>query len=150
MEIKLYNNHSDNDEVHKKIYDVGTYQCELHEDCTITAPKIILTMSDGVINANYCYIAKFNRYYFIREATIQNGTKVVLQLQCDVLTSFWDRFRDSKVIAKRSYSAKNKEIPDPLVVYKNKPMIKRFRSDTNAEFRPSSTGGCYILTIGGK
>lgn len=148
MEIKFYNNISDNDDVKKSITHIATFDCDIYNDCSIYSPSIIVPMSDALINANYCRIEKFKRYYYITNQTIYSGDLVKIDLRCDVLMSFWNSFSKSKCIAKRSSSHQNPNIPDECDVYK--PQSKFIRRKDRTSFTPTSTGGCYILTLGGK
>lgn len=148
IEVKFYNNQSENAEVKKIISHIETFNCEIYEDCSIQTPTIIVPMSDSLTWANYCYIEKFHRFYYIVSSTIYDGNLVRISLKCDVLMSFWNSFSKSKCIAKRSSSSFNTSIPDNFEVFSPQPEIKRTK-DTN-KFQPTSSGGCYILTIGGK
>lgn len=152
MIVRLFNNYSDNNEVHKSISILREMDCNIYEECSIQTPTIIIDIEQNnpnvVLNANYCYIPFWNRYYYITDSSIYNGNLVRLSLKVDVLMSFWNDFANSPCIAKRSTSHPNPHIPDTYEVYKNQSVFKR-RKDTN-KFTPTSTGGCYILTIGGK
>lgn len=148
MNVVLYNNSSSNNTVHKRLSQIGTVDCDVYEDCSISSPTLRLSMTDAMISANYCYIAKFGRYYYITDKTIIDGSILIVSTHVDVLMSHWSSFSTSPCIAKRSSSHPNINIPDEYNVYKSQSKFIR-RKDSN-KFNPSSTGGCYILTLGGK
>lgn len=148
MIVNFYNNSSDKADVHKSISHIIDFDCDVFNDCSIQNPQLIVPMSDALINANYCYIAKFKRYYYIVDSTIYNGDMLRVILKSDVLMSFWKVCSGSRVIAKRSQSHPNPNIPDNYDVYKSQSKFVR-RKDTN-KFTPTANGGCYILTLGGK
>lgn len=147
MQINVYNNKSDNEEVHKNISSLGTYDCAIFGDMSIISPRLLITMSDNIISANYLYIPKFNRYYYITDKTIYDGNEVVLDCKCDVLMSFWDDFKGSLVIAERSSSNYDKYIPDNMIPFSTK-MDYEVRK-LPFTFSPTESGMHYVLTLGG-
>ena len=63
--------------------------CVLLDDTSIMNPtfKIFRDDSDNIINFNYCYVPKFNRYYFITDLrSYQNFWYVTCE--CDVLATY--------------------------------------------------------------
>lgn len=147
MQVKFYNNSSDNDEVKKNISLLHTKDCKLYEDCTIQNPRLIVNMDDNIINANYVYIAKFKRYYYITKTTIKDGTIAIVDCKVDVLMSFWDSFKNSQCIALRSSSNYNNMIGDNEIV--KLPTAKYVYRKLPTKFVPEDTGNNYVLTIGG-
>lgn len=144
MNVVFYNNSSDNNVVHKNITQIKSYECELHRECMVQNPTLLVPMEDALLSANYCYIAKFNRYYYISGISIYSGNLTAISLKVDVLMSFWDNFKDSPCQAKRSYSHFNKNMEDETRTYNPQPDYE-FRRISNMEFRPNREG-TYVLT----
>lgn len=64
-----------------------TYSCTMIDDTSLMNPVFKLSIAANPIGNNYCYVADFNRYYFIREInTYQNFWHI--SCECDVLASF--------------------------------------------------------------
>ena len=145
--VTLYQNHSDPNVVYKNISSLGSVNCELTAGCTIDNPVLILDMKSNIKNFNYMYIPEFGRYYHC-VATILNGNQMQVSGYTDVLMSFWNNFRNSQCIAQRSTSHQNPEIEDEMMPFKGQPRFIYRRSAF--AFEPSASGGCYILTVGGK
>ena len=147
VSVKLYQNHSDPNVVYKNISLIQTSTCELTEGCTIDAPVLLLDMQSGIKNFNYMYIEEFGRYYHC-VATILDGNHMQISGYTDVLMSFWNQFKGSQCVAQRSSNQGNPEIEDELMPFESQPEYIYRRS--SFAFTPSSSGGCYILTVGGK
>lgn len=147
IQVTLYSNSSDNEEVHKNITAITTRNCDIFEDCSIQNPMLKIAMDDNIINANYLYIPKFGRYYYIENMNIYDGAYVVINARVDVLMSFWNSFKKSNCIAKRSTSHPNNMIEDGAVA--KLPTSKRVIKRLNTSFHPSDGVGNYVLTLGG-
>lgn len=147
VEVRFYNNSSDNDEVHKNISQIQTAQCEIFQECSIQAPVFLVTMSDALINCNYVYVPKFHRYYYVTDMQIYDGVKVKVSCKVDVLMSFWDSFKNSSVIAERSSSNYNKYLPDNMIPFSSKMRYEVRRLPFT--FTPTESGNHYLLTLGG-
>ena len=144
--VKLYSNKSDPNVVHKNITLVSTHTCQLTSSCSVDSPEILLNISSPA-SFNYMKIEEFNRYYYVN-VNIINGNQMLISGSTDVLMSFWNSFRNSSCIAQRSTSHQNPEIEDEMLPFKAQPRYI-YRKSSFA-FTPSSSGGCYILTVGGK
>ena len=147
VSVNLYNNYSDPFVVYKNKTLITTVNCEITESSSVDSPELLLDMRSGVKNFNYCYIPEYGRYYFC-VVTIENGNQMRLQCSSDPLSSFWDSIRTSPCIAERSTSNPNPELVDDMLPFKPQPKYIRRKMATG--FTPSSSGGTYILTVGGK
>ncbi|MBO7734810.1 MAG: hypothetical protein J6S67_19780 [Methanobrevibacter sp.] len=121
---------------------------EATDELSIETPTVLIDRDDSIIGFDYAYIQEFNRYYFLTGLNIVNGNQFRLELTVDPLMSFRSQILSSQCIAKRSTSNINPEIEDNQVVFKAAP--KRINRKMSIGFSPSSSGGCYILTLGGK
>ena len=87
MELKIYNNNSNNNVLNKNITLIDTLEFNLKIDNSILQPVLILkNYSQG----NYCYIKEFNRYYYITDIKLLTGGLYQLQLDIDVLMTYKD------------------------------------------------------------
>lgn len=99
--VVLYNNTSSPETVNKSLSSVGTYTGTLKDECSITRPEIMLKISSFPTNANYAYIAQFNRYYFIVDSpTYRNGLWIV-NLKSDPLMSFKTQIKNNSAVVER-------------------------------------------------
>ena len=87
MELKIYNNNSNNNVLNKKLTLVDTLEFNLKQDNSILQPVLILK---NYSSGNYCYIKEFKRYYYITDIKLLTGGLYQLQLDVDVLMSYKD------------------------------------------------------------
>ena len=87
MELKIYNNNSNTNVLSKNITLVDTLDFSLKIDNSILQPVLILK---NYSSGNYCYIEKFNRYYYITDIKLLTGGLYQLQLDVDVLMTYKD------------------------------------------------------------
>ena len=147
MQISLYNNASAPNVVHKVKTLITTLNGTLKEDVNRESVTVTVPYHSDYASINYAYIPEFKRYYFVSVECL-SGSRLRLKMSSDALSSFWANYKGSQCIAKRSSSAPNMDIPDELVHFKSQPVY--IRRKTTSKFTPTSSGGCYILTIGGK
>lgn len=147
MQIILYNNSSAHNVVHKQKTQIRVMNGEIKENCMMEKVTINITYFADYYRCNYAYIPDFHRYYYINVGLIE-GSTVRLIMKSDALSSFYDGYKDSKVIAKRSSSDVNPNIVDTASPFKPEPKIVHRR--TQFGFTPTSSGYCYVLTLGGK
>lgn len=147
MEVQLYNTSSAHNVVRKQKTLLRTINGELREDCAMENLTMNVTYFSDYYRCNYAYVPELHRYYYVR-VTLIDGQQVRLTMKSDALSSFYDGYKDSKIIAKRSSSSVNPNIVDNASPFKPQPKILHRR--TQFGFTPSSTGYCYVLTLGGK
>lgn len=147
MQLSLYNSSSMPNVVIKAKTLIETLEGDLKEN--VNREKVVVTIpyTSAYARINYAYIPEFERYYFVSVDCI-NGERLRLTMHSDGLSSFWDRYKYSPCIAKRSSSNYNSAIRDDMIAFKPEPVI--IRRKTSSKFTPSSSGGCYILTMSGK
>lgn len=121
MDIILYNTTDDNRKMNKALTAIKTISIRLKDDTDIMHPVIELDAANLPPTANYCYIAAFNRYYYINQQGIKIGRDLTLTLAVDVLMSFKTTILNSRVIAAKSTNRCNKNLPDniPLLAKRN-------------------------------
>lgn len=115
MNIKLYINNSDNNVLNKKISLLNELDVKLKNETDIITPYLILS-GDISNNANYLYIPKWNRYYYIiNKKSINNG---MYEIQCkvDVLMSHKKDILNSDALIYASENLKNNYISSDIYV----------------------------------
>lgn len=147
FEVRLYNNSSAHNVVHKSISLIRTMQGVLKENCYMEKITMNVTYFSDYYRCNYAYIPEFHRYYYVNVALIE-GDQIRLVMKSDALSSFYDGYKNSKVIARRSSSDMNPNIVDTASPFYPQPKI--IHRKTSFGFTPSSTGYNYVLTMGGK
>ena len=144
MIINLYNTTDEVKKVIKNLTALGDIEGTAKEPLTVQeATEILVTKSNNVDNANYCFIPDFQRYYYIsKKEVIRNGL-VKLTLVCDVLMSFKSSLLNLKVVAERSESNYSSYLVDSAKSSYNFPMV------LTRQF-PNGFGGLnYYLTVAG-
>lgn len=145
ISVTFYNNKSAHTVRNKVKTAIKTSICDVSKMISIETPELILENDDALLNANYCYIAKFGRFYDITDRSIDNYNMLHLVLKSDPISSF--DYGASQVIANRSASHFDMMIEDNCVTHNPQP-IYIYRK-LPFEFTPSSTGYNYVLTLGG-
>lgn len=147
LTIDLYQNFSDPTVVHKKKSFVKTCTCEITQSVDVDEMDLLLNMDASVNTCNYAYITTFGRFYFLTPGIV-NGNQMIMHASSDPLTSFWNSYSASECVAERSSSHGSPDLVDELLPFK--PMPKVIVRQLATGFSPTTTGGCYILTVGGK
>lgn len=146
MEVTLYKNSSENNVIGKSLAQIKSVECNLKNDVSVINPTLILAYTENILGSNYCFIPKFNRYYFIDEITPITGDRCIVKCRVDVLESFKDDIKSLTVILDKSQSIykSNKYLDDGSFVVENKDFntIYNFPNGFNEE-------GTFILICAG-
>lgn len=144
MDIIFYNNTSDPNTINKTLTEVTTLSGELKTRCDIISPNITIS-NNGMINANYCYIPEFGRYYFIVRQTILNNNVIEIDLNVDVLESFKLEILSLPCILENSTTNNDNYLSGPewVTSVKTTTHIKQFPSGLN------NNGEYILITAGG-
>lgn len=149
MTITLYKSPGERNRLSRPLTTVKTMSAvEATDVLNVETPELLIDRDDTIIGFDYGYIQAFGRYYFLNDLQIVNGNQFKLFLESDPLMSFRHGILNSSCIAKRSTSNINPELEDNQAAFKNIP--KRIHFKMANGFEPSSTGWCYVLTLGGK
>lgn len=145
LAVGLYQNKSSNIRIDKDLTHLHTYDCILKESTSIINPTIRLKATDvNVLKGNYCYIPKFNRFYYINNVTNINADTWELSLHVDVLMSFRDDIITRHVVFNHSESGYNLYLNDGSLQMDSRPKI------TWNKFPNSLTNdGRYVLLLAG-
>lgn len=111
------------------------------EDTNMLHPTLIFSR-DVDQDFNYIYIAKYGRYYFLRERTFSQQRYVCI-FDVDPLRSWNAHVKDLELIANRSSSRFNVYQPDTSVPFLQKSII------ATQKFPYGFTGSSMILSVNG-
>lgn len=146
MEIKLYKNLSENNVIGKTITQIKSVEANLKNDVSVINPTLVLNYTANILDSNYCFIPKFNRYYFIDEIVPITGDRCIVKCRVDVLESFKEDIKSLTVILDKTQSIykSNKYLDDGSFVVENKDFntIYNFPNGFNDE-------GTFILICAG-
>lgn len=138
---------SDDAKVLNKSYNFSkSVEVTVKHPCDIFNPVFILAYDASLINANYVYCPKFNRYYFITEPpTLLTGRRMELHCTIDVLMSWQAGIKSVKTLVSRQEHAGLSTIPDSNIVIKNYDIINIYASDMSFD----TSLGNYVLELYG-
>lgn len=146
MQITLYNNFSAENVVHKTKTLLTTLNGDLLENTNMERVVVTIPYNANYNLINYAYIPEFKRFYFVA-VDVLVGQLLRLTMQSDPISSFYESYKKSQCIARRSSSNVNTDIVDNKLPFKPQPKFI-FRKCGTA-FTPTSSGNCYVLTLGG-
>lgn len=86
---KLYVTDDSTNTINKTIEHVEDIDVKFKDEVNIYNPLIILR-SNNLIEFNFIFIEKFNRYYFVENVEVFPNKIYHITLRCDVLMSFKD------------------------------------------------------------
>lgn len=144
MNITLYNFGGDRRTLDKFLTLIANVPLIAITDSTsILKPSILIETRS--FNFNYVYIPAFNRYYYVDNIELVNGGRIRINLSVDVLMSHKTSINNSIVIAERSASNSDPDLPDTAINYKDNAEVKIYEHGTS----PFNTN-TYILNICGR
>ena len=85
-----------------------------NQNTDIMNPSIILNGDvAGFCGFNYAYIPRYNRYYFFNKPPVAlDNNRVQIDLEVDVLSSFWNEVKNNSALINRSQSHYNLYLTD--------------------------------------
>lgn len=111
------------------------------EDTNMLHPTLIFSR-DVDQDFNYIYIAKYGRYYFLKERTFSQQ-RYICTFDVDPLRSWNAHVKDLELIANRSSSRFNVYQPDTSVPFLQKSII------ATQKFPQGFSGSSLILAVNG-
>lgn len=141
----IYNYTGNRNTVNKTL--TGGTEClgVLRDITNVTTPKLVLRVS-APINANYCYIQEFKRYYFIKDITYLTGDKVQLDLNVDVLKTYETQILNATATITETENP-DKYASNRQTVYNRKPNFEKIDFENQNLF--DETGTIIMVTIKG-
>ena len=73
------------------------------EDEDLSEPTFLVNYNDALLKCNYCYVAKYKRYYFCKPTT-ENGNNIRIDCSVDALQTFWAELAEQDMTLVRSTS----------------------------------------------
>lgn len=143
MQIKLYTTKSERNRLTKVLNNEVTLTGNLERACDIINPVILLEYDATLATKNYCYIADFERYYFISNIVFDDET-MILYMHCDVLMSFRADILASIARVIRSASNYDVMIVDNMII--NKANTRTYQRRIGNGFTRANK---YLVLIGG-
>lgn len=145
MEIHLYVNSSEKNQLGKTLSSELVLTGNLRDEASVTNP-VILIQADNVSGYNYAYVKEFNRYYFIRNMVSVRTGLWRIELSVDVLESYKTEIKKLSVILRdtETTGATNYLSGD---VWKTN--VKETTNIINFSGGLSDTGEFILITAGG-
>lgn len=145
MEIHLYVNSSEKNQLGKTLGSELILTGNLRDEASVTNP-VILIQADNVSGYNYAYVKEFNRYYFIRNMVSVRTGLWRIELSVDVLESYKTEIKKLSVILRdtETTGATNYLSGD---VWKTN--VKETTNIINFSGGLSDTGEFILITAGG-
>ena len=145
MEVILYKNLSENNVIGKSLAQIKSVECNFKNDVSIINPTLILSYTDSILNSNYCFIPKFNRYYFIDEIIPITGDRNIIRCKVDVLESFKDDIKSLTAIINKQETIADKFIDDGSWIVENKDFLQSYNFSNGF----NDSGEFILITAGG-
>lgn len=150
MTINLYSVSDDARKLTKTLGSPTTISCEMIYPTNVFNPQIRISSSNYDVTKNYAYIPELARYYFVTDATFDNGGAVILTLRVDVLMSFNAAIKSLSATAVRNENAGTSNLVDtqiPITAEKNVSFIKLNPSPFNVQTSDQQMN--FVLCIAG-
>jgi hypothetical protein len=129
---------------------IVTYSCVLKEPCGILNPVIALNLGKAYspYARNYAYIPDFDRYYFVKEWTFQNGLWYA-SLEVDALASWRDSIGASSCYILRSSAIHDGTILDTTYPATNITTLEESQGTTPWE-TDDIQNGMFVVGVAGQ
>lgn len=93
MEVTFYKCLEPKNKVDKVLENGVTVTGQMKTDCNIDSLQLTFNRDTEISFYNYCYIKELNRYYFIKDMTIDRNGSYTVKLEIDVLKTFADEIK---------------------------------------------------------
>lgn len=145
MNVKFYINNSPKNQVSKNLSQITSKNCEAYDEISIMSNKLIVAKFDSIMKCNYCYNSALGRYYFIKNITMLDGNRALIECSIDVLETYSAQIKsNSGIIDKQqtlaSYYMTDSQYP---LESRRRTQIKTFPT----MFTPNN--GSFVLKVSG-
>lgn len=151
MQVVFYNNSSGIEHVHKNLTEIITLDLKLKNSCSVDEP--VLLLSGKYLDANYCYIEDFGRYYYRKDVNEIRDGLWEYKFRRDPLMSFKERIKANKAILKRTSQDElaNLYIPDErrIVLTETFTRYKKFPNGCFSGIKNSAGNYNFLVLISG-
>ena len=130
----------------------------LRESSSVVNPIITFEWTLGVAPSfNYVYIPQFERFYFVTNITFMANKLWVMELNCDVLMTYYDEIVQNNAYIERQQTAYDLSVVDDMLTPENRITIteteytnKFFYTDITDRYSHTYESACPVVTaIGG-
>lgn len=150
MTVDLYTISDDARKLNKTLGSGTTLTCELVLPSDMLAPTIRVSASSWSSSNNYMYISTFGRYYFITEATYDNGGAVIIHGKVDPLKTYASSIAALTVNVVRQENAGMSKIVDNQITLTPEKTIEVLLCDASPfNVREQVTEANYVLVVAG-
>ena len=142
--VKIYINSSAPDYFDKVLSGETSVDCNFKAPIDIENPTIYISATDAYDGYNYCYIAEFGRYYYMK-AVGGNSQTITYECKSDPLMSFKSQIRACPAVIARNPWQWDLYLPDPKLPVEARTIsaVKEFKTNKSAF---DGTNNCFILT----
>lgn len=122
-----------------------TINVDIKEPSTVLTPRLLISRSTSPIDYNYCYIPRFNRYYYITDWTLDHNMWIA-SLSVDVLASYKTDIINSGQYVLRCSTSNDSNIVDHMYPITDEISFGKYDFPTRP-FLNSSSDLRYIIAI---
>ena len=145
MDISFYQNVSDKRVINKTLnIEYKLTGCQLSTPTSATDPEIIIDMTEGLYQYNYCYIPYFSRYYYITDMTELDGARMSIKCHVDPLMSFKTQILNCNVNSRTNENNYDMYLPDDRPIESR---YIRYSEKFNLSFE-DLTPSYILITVG--
>lgn len=113
MIATFYTCNDDPRKVDKTLSQVKAKPVAIYNGCNIITPIMYLDYDAELLNCNYMSLDEWNRYYFIRNFSVDNGKRLYISAELDDLYTYRDQIKACTATAIRNESVGINYVPDP-------------------------------------
>lgn len=125
MTVTILSTSNDPRKVHKIFTTLrAAVSCSPTQNCSILSPRIIIDNNFVPSSATHIYISDWNRYYYIRDISLDTAKRCIISADVDVLTTYASQLAGCSCIVSRSQS-----VGSPTPVPDNKFPVDPNRED---------------------
>lgn len=138
---------SENNVIGKTFGDALQLEGKLIYNQSILTPSIVI--NGDVIGYNYAYIPAFNRFYYITNNVVKNGTMQEITMQCDALQSYASAIKECYGVGARSSNQTNYYVNDDAITVKQGKSIvtKQFTAPNKTKFSFNKGEAGFVIVV---
>ena len=121
----------DKRKINKAFSSTITAAASVYGDISILSPRLLVEYNSSIFSCNYCYIAEYNRYYYITNISLSSGDRMVVSCSVDPLMSFSSEIMSLNVTITRQEFADDNFLPDNFMTPTSKKDVEVYKIDNN-------------------
>lgn len=142
----------DKRKINKTFSSSITLQASVYGEISILSPRLLVEYNNSIFSCNYCYIAEYNRYYYITNVSLSSGDRMIISCVVDPLMSFATESMSLYVTVVRQENAKDNFLPDSCMTPTSKKDVKVYKlvnSVFNIRGGDSHSSNNFVLCVAG-